>query len=285
MIDAPLRALKQPRGSLGNRRLKYLRNALAALALLAVIALALVWFLPARWALPWIEPQLHGLRLQQVHGSVWNGEAGEVLGADGQPLGRLQWQLSRRALLGQAQLQLAFDGPRLTFSGALRRAPDGRIGADGWRLHADLAALDVLLATAWGRPRGELDLEVGHALLQGNWPLQLQAQGQWHHAAVRTAEGALALGELQGQAQAQGGVIRAHWHDTGNGPLQVRGELQLSPLGYRLDSALRARQGDPALQRWLTGFGPVAPDGSVHVRQSGGLAGTSPSTSRSDTQP
>lgn len=267
--------------------MKYLRNALAAVALLAVIALALVWFLPARWALPWIEPQLHGLRLQQVHGSVWDGEAADVLSADGQRLGQLHWQLSRRALLGQAHLQLDFDGPRLTFAGALRRASDGRIEADGWRLHADLAALDMPLASAWGQPLGELDLDVEHALLQGNWPLQLQAQGQWHHAAVRTAQGALVLGDLQGQAQAQGGVIHARWHDTGNGPLQVRGELQLSPLGYRLDSTLRARHSDPALQRWLARLGPVAADGSVHIRHSGGLAGasTSTSTNQGDTLP
>ncbi|CAM5314343.1 type II secretion system protein N [Rhodanobacter lindaniclasticus] len=263
----------------------YLRKALVALALLVVLALALVWFLPARWALPWIEPQLHGLHLQQVHGSVWNGEAGDVLGADGRRLGRLHWQLSRRALFGQLQLQLAFDGPQMTFSGMLRRAPDGRIEADGWHLHADLAALDMPLAPAWGRPLGELDLDVEHALLQGSWPLQLQAQGQWHHAAVRTDDGELALGELQGQAQAQGGVVHAQWHDHGDGPLQVRGEAQLSPLGYRLDNTLRARHGDPALRRWLARLGPVAPDGSVHVRQSGGLAGTPTSTHQGDTPP
>ena len=68
-------------------------------------------------------------------------------------------------------------------------------------------------------------------------------------------------------------------------PLQVRGELQLSPLGWRLDSTLRARHGDPALQRWLARLGPVAPDGSVHIRQAGGLAANPPSNRQDATLP
>ena len=262
-----------------------LRKILLAVALLAAVVLALAWFLPVRWVMPWVEPQLHGLRLQQVRGTVWNGAADDVLGVDGRRLGRLQWQLSRRALLGQLQMKLAFDGPQADFSGTVRRTPQGRIEAEGWRLHADLAATDVPLPVDWGKPLGELQLAVDHVLLQGGWPLQLQAQGRWQRAAVRTAEGELALGELQGSAQAQGGVIQAQWHDQGDGPLQVRGQLQLSPLGWRLDSTLRARRRDPALLRWLARLGSVASDGSVHIRQAGGLAATSPPNHQDDTLP
>ena len=262
-----------------------LRKTFVALALLVAAVLVLAWFLPARWVMPWVEPQMHGLRLQQVHGTVWDGTADDVLGADGRRLGRLQWQLSRRALLGQLQMQLAFDGPQVDFSGTVRRTPQGRVEAEGWKLRADLAATDIPLPVDWGKPLGELQVVADHALLQGGWPLQLQAQGQWHRAAVRTADGELALGELQGSAQAQGGVIHAQWHDQGDGPLQVRGELQLSPLGWRLDSTLRARHRDPALQRWLARLGPAAPDGSVHIRQAGGLAATSPSNRQDDTPP
>jgi len=265
--------------------LKYLRNILVALAVFAALIMALLWFLPARWALPWIEPQLHGLRLQQVHGSVWEGDAGELIGVEGQRLGQLHWRLSRRALLGDVQLQLAFDGPQTGFSGELRRLPDSRIAADNWRLHADLAVLNMDTPSPWGRPLGELQLSVEHVLLQGGWPLQLQAHGRWQHAAVQTGQGDVALGDMQLEAQAQGGMIQAQWHDVGSGPLQANGELQLSPLGWRLDTTLRARQTDPALQGWLARLGPVSADGSVHIRQSGGLAGPAPSTDRGITPP
>jgi general secretion pathway protein N len=263
--------------------LKYLRNTLVALVLLVALAAALLWFLPARWALPWIEPQLQGLQLQQVHGLLWNGEAGEVSGVDGQGLGQLHWRLSRRALLGDVRLQLKFDGPQLRFSGVVRRLPDSRFAVDDSRLHADLAVLEAYPASPWGRPLGELQLTAEHVLLQGGWPLQLQAHGLWQHAAVRTADGDVALGDMRLETQAQGGLIQVQWHDLGTGPLQARGELQLSPLGWRLDTTLRARQTDAALQRWLARLGPVAADGSVHIRQRGGLAGRAPSTDKEPT--
>ena len=285
MIDIAPRTPKSMRGYLGNRHLKYLRNTLVGLALLVAIAALLLWFLPARWVMPWIEPQLQGLHLQQVHGLVWNGEANEVTAVDGRRLGRLHWHLSRRALLGDARLQLTFDGPQLGFSGAVRRLPESRMAVDDLHLHADLAVLDAYPPSLWGRPLGELRLTARHLVLQGGWPLRLRAHGLWQHAALRTADGDVAFGDIQLEAQAQGGLIQVQWHDAGTGPLQANGELQLSPLGWRLDTTLRPRQTDPALQHWLARLGPVADDGSVHIRQSGGLAGTAPSTDKGGTPP
>lgn len=285
MLNAAPRTHERVRGSFGNRDLKYLRNTLIALVLLLALAALLLWFLPARWVMPWIEPQLQGLHLQQVHGSVWNGAADEVTGVDGRRLGQLHWQLSRRALLGDSRLQMSFEGPRLRFSGVVRRLPDSRVAIDHARLHADLALLDAYPPSPWGRPLGEWQLSAEHVLLQGGWPLQLQAHGLWQRAAVRTADGDVSLGDIQLEAQAQDGVIRAQWHDVGTGPLQAKGELQLSPLGWRVDTTLRARQADPALQRWLARLGPLADDGSVHIQQSGGLAGTAPSTDTGTTPP
>lgn len=251
--------------------MKLLRKSLIALAALMLAAALMLWFLPARWAMPWIEPQLHGLHLQQVQGSVWNGRAGAVVAADGQALGQLQWQLSRRALLGQLQLQLRFEGPQLAFSGSARRLADARIEIDNVDARAQLAALDAYVASPLGQPRGELQLTIGHALLQGGWPMQLQAQAQWPDALMHARNGDVALGTLQAHAQAQGGVVQGQLRDGGHGPLQVDGELQLSPLGWRLDATLRPRQTDPALRHWLAGLGTPAADGSVHVRRSGGL--------------
>jgi general secretion pathway protein N len=257
--------------SCGNRRLKYLRKCLAGLGVLILIAGLLAWFLPARWALPWIEPQLHGLHLQQVQGQLWDGRAGQVVNAQGHPVGQLQWRLSRRALMGQLQLQLDFQGPQITFSGAMRRLPENQVEWRGVSLHAELAALLPQVASPLGQPLGELQLTADQALLQGGWPLQMDGRAKWLHAVMRTRNGDVALGDLQWQVQAQGGVIEVQLHDDGHGPLQADGQLQLSPLGWRLDAKLRARQTDPALRRWLGGLGQTDTDGMVHVQRSGGL--------------
>ena len=273
----------------GNRRLKYLRKYLPGLGLVLLAAALLLWFLPARWVMPWVEPQLHGLRLQQVQGLLWDGRAAQVVAVDGRVLGRLQWQLSRRALLGTLRLQLDFDGPQLAFSGGMQRLPEGQIAWRGVKLRAELAALDHYIPdhdrldrygkSPLGQPRGELQLTIDSALLQGGWPLQLEAQAQWRHAVMHTRGGDVALGDLQWQAQAQDGVIQAQVHDDGKGPLHADGQMQLSPLCWRLDVMLRPRQTDPALRRWLAGVGQPAADGSVHIRRSSGLAGSVPAPS------
>lgn len=253
--------------------MKTLKKILAAVAVLLLAALALLWWLPARWALPLLQPSLHGLRLEQVDGTLWDGSAGQVLASNGRELGRLQWQLSRRALLGHVELQINFDGPQFGLRGRMQRLPAGQVAWTGLQARAELSALaDPRLRLPLGQPQGELDLNAEHALLQGGWPMQLQAELHWRHAALRTPGGEVALGDLDGQIGAQSGVIHAQWQDDGHGPLRTTGELQLSPLGWRLKAELQPRRDDPALRRWLAALGKPAADGTVHVERSGGLA-------------
>ncbi|WEN16294.1 type II secretion system protein N [Rhodanobacter sp. AS-Z3] len=256
--------------------MKLLKKCLVGFALLVVAAALLLWFLPARWMLPWIEPQLRGMQLQQVSGSIWNGRAGAVVSVDKKSLGQLHWQLSRRSLFGHAQMQWQFSGPDLSFSAALARLSADQTDVRNLSLSATSAALGQQLTTPWGQPRGELQLSIPHALLWAGWPMQMDAQATWHHAVMHTAHGDVALGDVHATAQARGGMISAQLHDGGDGPLQIGGELQLSPLGWRLDVTLRPRQTDPMLRRWLATLAAPAADGNTHIQHHGGLASSAP---------
>lgn len=256
--------------------MKILRKILPAVAVLLLAAAALLWWLPARWALPLLQPSLHGLRLQQVGGTLWDGRAGQVLAPDGRALGQLQWQLSRRALFGQVELQVDFDGPQFGFRGHMQKLPAGQVAWNGVQARVELSALtDPRLRLPLGQPRGELALHAEHALLQGGWPLEMRAGLQWRQAAMHMKNGDVALGNLHGTLAAQGGVIHAQWQDDGQGPLRTTGDLQLSPLGWRLATELQPRQDDPALRRWLAALGRADAEGTVHVERHGGLATTS----------
>jgi general secretion pathway protein N len=255
--------------------LKYLRKGLLGLGVLVLVALLLLWFLPARWIMPQLEPRLRGLALEQVQGSIWNGSAGQVRGADGRVVGRLQWQLSRLALIGKVRAQWMFDGPQFGLSGSMKRLSADQTEFTAVSMHVNLTMLDQRTATPLGQPRGELQLHVRHALLQGGWPLQLQGEAQWHNAATQMPNGPVPLGELIGEATAQGGIVQAHLHDDGHGPLEVDGQLQVIPLGWRVEATLRPRHSDPALRQWLEQFGTPDSDGRFHIRRNGGLAGSS----------
>ncbi|MEO7067874.1 MAG: type II secretion system protein N [Rhodanobacter sp.] len=243
------------------------------LAVLVFCAAAVVWVLPARWALSWLAPQLHGLQLQQVQGTLWNGRAAHVLAPTGRDLGAAQWQLSRRALLGQVDLHLLLDGPQLNFSGTLRNLPADQVEWRDVTLRLDLALLPTAVPAAIGQPGGELTMQLDHALLQSGWPLQLSARGQWRSASLHTRRAEFVLGTMQWQAAAQNGAIQAQLRDDGHGPLEVAMSAQLSPLGWRLDARLHAQQtASMALRQWLASLGPVDSSGTVTLHRDGGLA-------------
>lgn len=266
--------------------MKSLRNYLLGLAVLLLALGLLLWFLPVRWALPWIEPQLHGLRLEQVHGTLWRGSSAQVVSADGQALGKAQWQLSRLALLGEPNLKLTFDGPSLSFAGRARRLPDQKLEVHDVSLRANLGLVGLPATSPFGQPDGTLTVDVSHALLQGGWPLELQSTARWQQAVLHTGSGDVALGTLALQAQSRSGIIQAQLHDSGEGPLAAAGKLQLSPLGWRLDATLASRQTDPKLDQWLATLGTPSADGSVHIQRHGGLAGAlPPSQEEQDARP
>jgi general secretion pathway protein N len=256
--------------------LKSLRIVLAGVAGLLLVLALLAWFLPARWAVAALGPRLHGLRLEQVGGSLWNGRAGRVLDAAGGELGRVQWTLSRRALLGDVRLHLAAQRPGMAFSGDMHRRSAGAADWSDVQVQADAARLGDLPGLDVRGLHGRLNVHIVHARMQGVWPMELEAAAQWHDGAVDEGGARLALGGFHLHAQGEGGVIRLEMGDDGHGPLQAQGRASLSPLGWRYAAILQPRTNDPALRQWLAGFGKPAPDGTLHLHGSGGLARFTP---------
>lgn len=260
--------------------MKRSRAAGLALATLLLLVALLVLFLPARWVMPFVQARLHGLRLDGVHGLIWDGAADRVTGPDGHPLGAVQWQLSRRALWGRLDLRLAFDGPMLAARGELQRDAQGRPVWTDVSLRSDLATWASPLASSLGIPQGTLTARLARVVLQANWPIELAGQAQWHGAVMRTRAGPVALGHLAMDLDGDNGVLRGRIHDEGQGPLHVEGQWQASPLGWRLDLLLQPRGVDPALRRWLARVGQPDADGAVHLHRRGGLAATTPEDAR-----
>ncbi|GAA0256028.1 type II secretion system protein N [Rhodanobacter caeni] len=250
----------------------YLRNILLGFGILLLAVAILLWFFPARWAVALLAPRLHGMQLQQVSGSVWQGHAAHWRDTGGHDLGRVQWQLSRRALWGDVRLQLDIDGPQLDFSGSMRR-----ISSDtyDWRN----VQARVTLGAPWqgwlagiGQPRGEVRLSIDRARLRNGWPMDLQGTAHWRHGSLRGPNGEIALGDWQLQAQARDGWIKAQFHSEADAPLRGHGQLQGNLLGWRLQATLQPRDPGGALRQWLHRWGSVDADGTVHVDRRGGLA-------------
>jgi general secretion pathway protein N len=251
--------------------MKRLRIVLTGIAVLVVALAAMVWWLPASWVMPFLQSRLHGLQLQQVTGTVWQGRAGQVSTATGEPVGTVEWLLSRRALLGDIDLDLSLRQPRLSFQGHMHQLSNTQ---DEWRdvtLSLDPAMLDV---TPWlhAKPDGQLKLTIARAQLQGGWPMQADAVAHWTHAAIHTAQGVATLGGISAQITGDNGVLQATLSDDGDGALHMSGLLSFSPLGWSLQMSLKPRKDDPLLMQWLHTLGRPEADGTVRLGYRGGLA-------------
>lgn len=258
-----------------SRRRRFLVAAGIGCAVLCVGILA--WNFPARLALPWIAPRLPGLALHDVHGSVWDGRAGQVVTRSGRTLGSAQWRVSRRVLLQPEPITLRVDGAAFAFSGTVRFAGDGRSTWSDVRLRTDAALWPALAAALPGAPRGEWRLTAPRATLHNGWPVTLDLHGEWRDAALHVHGRWLALGTLAWDADARGGVVHVRIHDVPGGPLRVHGDALVGPLGWRLDARLQARPVADALRSWLATLGPLGADGSLRLARRGGLAPLLPS--------
>jgi general secretion pathway protein N len=244
-----------------------------AIVLLFAAAL-LLWFLPARWAVDAMASRMHGLRMDDVSGSVWHGHAERVAIADGPPLGALDWTLGRGALLGRTHVTANLHGPLGTFTSRFDqlqadhsewRDIDFRFQAIAFASHPALRPF---------APRGVLEGKLPLVSLQGNWPMSIEGNIDWLDASVQTAEGRVSLGDLHLRLAGTGGVLRAELKDSGTGPLDVRGALDATPLGWRIDVRMRPRTVDTAMAHLLARFGPAAADGSTTIRKQTGLVPT-----------
>ncbi|SEJ30529.1 type II secretion system protein N [Frateuria terrea] len=260
--------------------MKRSRAAWLSVAIVLLLVVLLVLFLPARWAAPFVQSRLHGVRLERVHGLVWDGAAEQLRGPDGRSLGAVHWRLSRRALWGRLDLQLAFDGPMLAARGRLQRDAQGRPVWSDVALRSDLATWAPRLDTSLGSPQGTLTATLQRVVLQANWPVELDGRAQWGDAAMQTPAQAVGLGDWVMTLDGANGVLHGELHDQGKGPLHVEGQWQASPLGWRLDLLLQPRTADPALRRWLARLGRPDADGSVHLHRRNGLAAATPETTR-----
>lgn len=252
--------------------MKWFRWIALAVALLVAAAGLFYWFLPAAVAVPMLASRAHGLVVDDLSGTLWNGRAGRVALVDGRELGAATWQLGRDAILGRTNLDLHLDGRAGRFDGHLARSMDDRMTWSGVDFRLDAAALAGMGLPPDLVPGGIVEGRIPRAELQGNWPVVLDAEIAWQKAALRTPEGYIALGRLCLKAASVGGVLRANLSDDGEGSLAVNAALAASPLGWRIEGKLVPRLSDSALSHLIARFGPLGRDGSVNLQRKAGLA-------------
>lgn len=233
-----------------------MRRAKALLAAgVAAFLLFLVAFLPASLLLRFLPQQV---TLDNLQGSVWRGAASGMR-VDGRPLGTLRWS-SRPWRLAMLELDYGLQwqpvGGEVFLD--LRTRGDGRVELRNIGGQLPLATLAGIAApTGWS---GTIELEVASLVLRRGVPdsaagtvtlRRLTAPGPY---GVDIGSFQLILGE--GAADVSG--IAGRLRDAGDGPMRVRGTLEVRPDRSWLVSGEVTALADagPAVLETLVFLGP-----------------------------
>lgn len=252
--------------------MKLIRNLFVILLVLAVIAVLVVAFLPARTALGFIGGRLGPVQLGEVSGTVWKGQA-EPASINGQPIGTLGWRLHPLGLFAaRADVDVTLAGDTYNGSGAISVRRDRTLRVRDLHLTLPANKLQPLVDIPALVFRGEVQVDVDEAELRGGFPTQVKGRATWKNASVAGSAEAQ-FGDIVTEfASAPDGGIAGTVSDSG-GPLQAQGTYTANLVGYDADIALRARDGNPQVLEALQYIGAPQPDGSARLMIRGRLLG------------
>jgi len=240
--------------------MRFVRIVLWSLLLLTAISGVAAWTCPADLGYRLAGGALAPVGLRDLSGSIWNGHAAhaDLLGSD---LGAVDWTLQALPLLhGTLAAHFTLSGPTLSASGSVECSDTVMEFRDAMlRMPASVAA--PALAIPALELLGTIQIEVGHARLQGLLPEAAAGSALWRDAAVGGAAQA-ALGDLKATfASTPDGAIAGTVRDLG-GPLEVAATFRASVGQYEAQARLFPRGDNPQLNEALQYVGQPQADGS-----------------------
>lgn len=237
--------------------------------ILFVLVVVVVASFPAKYAIGWLSPANAPVQLQEVSGSIWNGQAGK-LSYRGQDMGQLHWTVQAMPLLrGQVATTARIDGPLLSGHADIE-AGSKQLYVSNAQFTLPASRLEPVLDIPALRLTGEVKVELDELRLENNFPTALAGRARWTDAGVTGAEQAVFGTIVASFGALQGGGLGGEVNDEG-GPLAVKGSFKTGLLGFQAEAHLQARDGNPQVTRALAHIGQVQEDGSVLFRVEGGL--------------
>lgn len=208
-----------------------------------------------------------------TEGTLWNGQAGQVLvsvGDGAMALGRLRWQVDGLSLLRlRLGLHIETDHPQQALVGNLELSPFGAIDVNDAQGHFPLSVLEPWVPL----------LIVGDAFFKLE---ELQADSRGHVSSVtgnfdlrdirwQGGDYPMLLGHYHAALHQQNGAVVMDFNDVDESLLTARGQLNVGMDGaYQLAAQLRATERlAPQVAQAITWLGKKNNDGKIEILQQG----------------
>lgn len=229
--------------------------------------LAALWQLPLSFAKPYIEKYVKGLTMEDVSGTIWNGEAKQMT-ADNTSLGHVKWKVDPLKSLTSLSLSSSFkiDDNDLNAKGLAALTPKKKLILDNTQFSINADYLNKLQKNA--KLAGDISGNIKHAVLdQKNLP-EINGTIDWKEGAIDSPI-KLAKGDYHAILTPDAGDLKILLSSS-DAPAELNGEIRLNKEWmFETDLSIKAK--DKGLGSMLGLIGKKQADGTIIVKQKGDL--------------
>lgn len=239
----------------------------------------LLMLMPATYAWSLAQPQLAsqfpGLQLGGIEGTVWQGQAGNLVYRE-QPLGSLNWHLATLPLLRQQlDTRLVLQNEEAYAQGRLSTSFHAeRVQLEAVEARFPIQQLTRFMSFLPVAVDGMLSIRLPSLELDANGlPRSAQGTVVWHQAGLTLTE-FMPLGDLRAELSSdEEGRVHAEIRDSGSGPLKIEAQWVLEKDGrHRLQGFVSAGEGSSeALKQALGWLGKPDAQGRYRLQYNGRL--------------
>lgn len=239
-----------------------------ALLTLLVFLVSLVATIPARWAQQFL-PDGTAVNLQSVDGTIWNGEAAELIWQNN-PLGKLEWSVKPMTLLtGKLGLDFKLSDDALNADGTALVYRDQVVVLKQTSANAEVNALPLARSKLPVELEGRVEVDMEKVVIKDNAVHAAEGIINWRNARI-TAPILLPMGEVTMEVSGTKGNLKGELKSN-KSAVDTRGTLELTNKG-QLSSNIKLKpnaQTPEDIKELLPALGKPQRDGTVTLTYRG----------------
>jgi len=218
------------------------------------------------------DTPLRQLRFYGVSGTIWNGQAKQIVSA-GQQFNSVSWNIHPGSLLlgrGSATISFKSDGNR--FSARISQSLLGTTILEGLEAKYQMQDLIKLMQIPAVKLGGQINLRLDELVFSDGTINSATGGVFWSRASSEFPQ-KVDLGDLKATLDNTDDGVKAVLRD-GGGPLELNAELLLAEDGqFQLSGMMAAREGQgSSLANSLRMMGKPNPQGKIVLKNSGNLS-------------
>ena len=229
---------------------------------------AAIWQLPLSFAKPYAEKMVNGLTMENVSGTIWNGDA-QKFTINNTFLGHVNWKVDPVKSLTSLSLKSSFniDSNDIKANGLAGITPQKALILDNSNFQLSAAYLNKLQKQA--TLAGDISGKIKHAVLKEQTLPEINGVIDWKEATVTSPLLKLASGDYHAVITPESGDMKIVLSSS-DAPAELNGKIELNKeWQYETDINIKAK--DKGLGSMLGLLGKKMSDGSVNVKKKGDI--------------